>query len=305
MTDKLVIEVSDLHKRYGKVTAVEGISFEIAEGEVFALLGPNGAGKSTTIEILEGFRKPSDGTVRVLGFDPYERDREFRERIGIVLQDVSRESMLTVEENLRLIGAVYRERLEVDQVLELVGLSDMRRRRIKSLSGGERRRLDLGMGLLADPDVLFLDEPTTGFDPEARRDAWLLLERFRSLGKTILLTTHYMEEAQYLADRVAIIAKGKLRACGLLESLLSSEQTLLRFQLPSAEEAAGLPDRLRAGLADDGLSVEIPLRKPTEELAEITAWAAGRGIELKDLSVNKPRLEDVYLSLVEEAALLE
>ena len=156
MTAETVIEVRDLRKRYGKVAAVDGISFEIAEGEVFALLGPNGAGKSTTIEILEGFRKPSDGTVRVLGFDPYERDREFRERIGIVLQDVSQESMLTVEENLRLIGAVYRERLEVDQVLELVGLSDKKRRRIKSLSGGERRRLDLGMGLLADPDGALL-----------------------------------------------------------------------------------------------------------------------------------------------------
>ncbi len=302
MSGEAAIEVSNLTKNFGTVKAVRGISFEVSKGELFALLGPNGAGKSTTVDTLVGFRKPSGGSVRVLGYDPYARDREFRERIGVVLQDVSRETALTVEENMRLWGGAYRSRLDIDHVLSLVGLEGRRRRRIKSLSGGERRRLDLGMGLLADPDVLFLDEPTTGFDPEARREAWEVLKAFRGLGRTILLTTHYMEEAQYLADRVAIIAGGRLAACGSLDSLLGGERPQLTFSLPAGVAAEEMPDRLREGLAGDGRSVRIVLRSPTADLAEITGWAAARGLELGELSVSRPSLEDVYLSLVAAAA---
>jgi len=202
------INVRGLTKTYGAVAAVRGIDFTIESGEVFALLGPNGAGKTTTVEILEGHRQRTSGEVSVLGFDPAEAGREFRERIGIVLQSSGIDRELTVRESLRLYGALYPKRLPIEEVIEIAGLTEKADARVKTLSGGQRRRVDLALGIIGDPDLIFLDEPTTGFDPSARRKSWELIANLRTLGKTILLTTHYMDEAQILADRVAVIAAG-------------------------------------------------------------------------------------------------
>ena len=300
-----VIVVRDLTKNYGEVPAVRGISFEVAAGEVFALLGPNGAGKSTTVEIMEGHREPSGGEVRVLGFNPSQRRREFRERIGVVPQETWQGGELTVGDTLSFTGVAYPRRLAVGKVLELVGLADKRKRRIKSLSGGERRRLELAVALIGDPDLIFLDEPTTGFDPAARRRAWETVDGLRDLGKTILLTTHYMEEAQYLADRIAILSAGKIAASGSLESLLEKQRPTLNFRLSEGFDPGELPERLRAGLDPASNHVEVFLERPTADLAEITGWAAGRGLELEDLSVKNPSLEEMYLSLVGEESPLE
>src|SRR4029450_9419739 len=215
----VAVTVEGLRKDYGRIRAVDGLSFAIEEGEVFALLGPNGAGKTTTVEILEGYRTRSGGDVRVLGFDPATGGRGFRERIGIVLQEAGMDPELTVRELVARSGAFSPRRRPTDQVIELVGLPDKRGARVKTLSGGQRRRLDLALGLVGDPDLLFLDEPTTGFDPSARRRAWELVDRLRSLGRTILLTTHYIDEAQHLADRVAVISAGRLVELGPPDAL--------------------------------------------------------------------------------------
>ena len=208
------IEVTDLRKSYGSVRAVDGVSFTVEPGEVFALLGPNGAGKTTAVEILEGNRRRTAGTVNVLGFDPQVGGQRFRERIGIVLQEAGLEDDFTVRELVRYFRAMYPRRLDTDAVIELVGLTDKGNARVKTLSGGQRRRLDLALGIVGDPDVLFLDEPTTGFDPAARRHAWELVEMLRNLGKTVLLTTHYLDEAEHLADRVGVLVSGKLVTVG-------------------------------------------------------------------------------------------
>ncbi len=300
-----VIEVRDLTKNYGEVEAVRGISFEVAAGEVFALLGPNGAGKSTTVEIMEGHREPSGGEVRVLGFDPSQRKRDFRERIGVVPQETWQGGELTVGDTLAFTGVAYPRQLAIEVVLELVGLEDKRKRRVKSLSGGERRRLELGLALIGDPDLIFLDEPTTGFDPAARRRAWETVDGLRDLGKTILLTTHYMEEAQYLADRIAILSAGKIAVSGSLDVLLEKQRPTLNFKLPAGFDPGELPERLRAGLDPAGRAVEVFLERPTADLAEITGWAAGRSLELDDLSVKNPSLEEIYLSLVGEGKPLD
>ncbi|MCB0994261.1 MAG: ABC transporter ATP-binding protein [Acidimicrobiales bacterium] len=293
------VEVTDLHKSYGQNHAVRGISFEIAEGEVFALLGPNGAGKSTTVEILEGHRTRSSGTVAVLGIDPEQGGRELRDRIGIVLQTSGIEVELTVRELLDVHSGAYRRRRPLDEVIELVGLADKADARIRSLSGGQRRRVDLALGLVGDPELLFLDEPTTGFDPSARRSSWTLIDGLRKLGKTVLLTTHYMDEAQNLADRVAVIARGEIVAEGTPDTLGGEElrRTTVSFRLPRGASVEDLPAEVRSAAALAGPMVQLLTPEPTRVLHALSGWAIERGEELDGLRVDRPSLEDVYLAL--------
>jgi ABC-2 type transport system ATP-binding protein len=283
------------------VAAVDGLDFEVSEGEVFCVLGPNGAGKTTTVEILEGHRDRTGGDVEVLGYDPATGGREFRERIGIVLQDAGVDEDFTVRELVTLYRGMYPRRRDTGELIELVGLPDKADARVKTLSGGQRRRLDLALGLVGDPDLLFLDEPTTGFDPSARRKAWGLVDNLRALGKTILLTTHYMDEAQHLADRVAVIAKGRLIALGTPEQLRAQQDgaAMIGFRLPSDVVAADLPD-LGPDVQVDGPQVSARTASPTETLATLTAWAAARHVELESLQLSRPTLEDAYLRLVGE-----
>jgi len=290
------ITVAGLRKSYGSTEAIKGISFEVAEGEVFALLGPNGAGKTTTVEILEGYRRRDAGTVSVLGMDPESGGSRLRERIGIVLQECGFEELLTVEEMLARQAGYYPAPRPVEEVIDLVGLEDKARARVRALSGGQRRRLDLALALIGSPDLVFLDEPTTGFDPAARRNAWDLVKRLGGLGKTVLLTTHYMDEAQYLADRVAVIAAGQLVAQGNPESIggRDSGAALIRFMLPGGLPVSALPVRARL----DGDHVVIESSDLTRTLHLVTGWALERGVELRALTVSRPSLEDVYLEMV-------
>jgi ABC-2 type transport system ATP-binding protein len=273
------ISVTDLHKSYGEFEAVRGISFEIERGEVFGLLGPNGAGKTTTIEILEGYRRRDRGDVNVLGFDPERAERPFREEIGVVLQQSQMFPTLTVGEAHRIFAGYYTHSRDVEEVIHLVGLEDKRDARIRTLSGGQRRRLDLGLALVGDPELVFLDEPTTGFDPAARRIAWEMIRSLRSLGKTVLLTTHYLDEAQELSDRVAVLRDGRILRIGTPRELRGGSQTQIRFQR-------------------DGQGVVIETTEPTRVLQELTAEALAAGHELEGLEVRRPTLEDVYLALV-------
>jgi ABC-2 type transport system ATP-binding protein len=293
------IRVAGLRKRYGRLEAVDGLDFEVAEGECFALLGPNGAGKTTTVEILEGYRDRDAGEVEVLGFDPRAGPRELRERVGIVLQSSGHFRELSVTEVLDLFGGYYPRPRATAEVVELVGLGDKAGARIKTLSGGQQRRLDLALGLVGDPDLLFLDEPTTGFDPSARRRSWELIESLRDLGKTILLTTHYMDEAQSLADRVAILAAGRIVASGTPDSLGGRDEgeAQIAFRLPGGATLADLPDGLAARAAVDGGRVVLRTGEPTRSLNLLTGWALARGEELDALTVTRPSLEDVYLRL--------
>jgi ABC-2 type transport system ATP-binding protein len=297
------IRVANLRKRYGELEAVAGVDFEVAEGECFALLGPNGAGKTTTVEILEGYRQRSDGEVEVLGFDPERGERDFRERIGIVLQSAGVDRELTVEELVALFGSYYPRPRGAAEVIDLVGLGDKRTARVKTLSGGQQRRLDLALGIVGDPDLIFLDEPTTGFDPSARRHSWELIESLRSLGKTILLTTHYMDEAQNLADRVAIILGGRIVASGSPESLGGRDvaEALISFRLPHGASPADLPAGLPDGLQRHEDRVLLRTTSPTATLHALTGWALTRGQELEALTVTRPTLEDVYLQLTGDA----
>jgi len=287
-----------LRKAYGGVTALDGVDLTVRRGEVLALLGPNGAGKTTLVEILEGHREADAGEVDVLGFDPARRERAFRERIGIVLQDAALERELTVHETIELFAAPYPDPLPADEVAELVGLTEKLHARTRTLSGGQRRRLDVAVGIAGDPELVFLDEPTTGFDPAARRQSWELIAGLRARGRTILLTTHYMEEAQRLADRVAVLSDGRLIAVAAPDELGGDENTLVTFRLPPGVLAADLP------VAVDGHGPEVELRTttPTRDLAPLLSWAAVRGFELEGLTVSRPTLEDVYLELTEEAA---
>ncbi len=293
------VVVRGLVKRYGDVEAVRGVSFEVAAGEVFALLGPNGAGKSTTVEILEGHRIADSGEVSVLGFDPAKAGREFRDRIGIVLQESSVDtSEVTVAEALDTFGMAYRRPRDRDEVIDMVGLAGKTNARLKTLSGGQQRRIDMALGLIGDPDLLFLDEPTTGFDPEARRAAWEMIKGLRSLGRTIILTTHYMEEAEYLADRVAVLVDGRIVACAPPSQLLGGEESTVRFRLPPGTGQADLPASVAAA-AEIGEDVAVvSTDRPTALLAELAGWAVERGIELTDLTVSPPSLEDAYLQLI-------
>ena len=293
------IQVAGLRKRYGQLEAVGGLDFEVAEGECFALLGPNGAGKTTTVEILEGYRDRDAGEVEVLGHDPERGERELRERVGIVLQSSGHFRELSVREVLDLFGGYYPRPRATGEVIDLVGLGDKAGARIKTLSGGQQRRLDLALGLVGDPDLLFLDEPTTGFDPSARRRSWELIESLRDLGKTILLTTHYMDEAQSLADRVAILAAGRIVASGTPDALGGRDEgeAVISFRLPAGTGLADLPDGLPARPAPDEDRVVLRTTEPTRALNVLTGWALARREELDALTVTRPSLEDVYLQL--------
>ncbi len=296
-----VITVDGLRMSYGELEAVRGIDLEVRRGEVFAFLGPNGAGKTTTTEILEGYRSRSAGRVTVLGKDPQHADRAWRERIGIVLQQNKLDPYLTVRESLELYAGYYRSPRPVDEVIELIGLGVKSEQRANKLSGGQQRRLDVGIALVGDPELLFLDEPTTGFDPSARRQAWRVIAGMRELGKTIFLTTHYMDEAQFLADRAAIIVSGRIIAAGAPDELgrQTGADTEIRFRLP---DGVGRDEVPLPALSEDGdRLVTIRTGEPVRALNELTDWALRRRIDLLGLDVGRPSLEDVYLELTSEA----
>jgi ABC-2 type transport system ATP-binding protein len=297
------IRVRGLRKSYGSFEAVRGIDFDVAEGEVFGFLGPNGAGKTTTVEILEGYRQRTDGEAEVLGHDPARGERALRERIGIVLQETGVERFLKVAEVLTLYCGYYPRPRPVDELLALTGLEPKRNEIVKKLSGGQRRRLDLALGLAGDPELVFLDEPTTGFDPSARREAWEVVRNLRSLGRTIFLTTHYMDEAQVLADRVAVIAGGRIVAEGPPDHLAGRDDaTEIRFTLPDGATAGQLPDMGPAATVTvTGPGVVVRADEPTAALHTLTGWALEREVALEGLSVARPSLEDVYLQLTADA----
>jgi ABC-2 type transport system ATP-binding protein len=292
-----VISVVSLRKSYGDVEAVRGIDLEVAEGEIFAFLGPNGAGKTTTVEILEGYRGRNGGEVTVLGADPARVDRLWRERIGIVLQEGKMHPELTVRESLELFAGYYRHPRGVADTIDLTGLTEKADDRVGRLSGGQQRRLDVALALIGDPELLFLDEPTTGFDPSARRRAWEMVASLRDLGKTVFLTTHYMEEAQTLADRVAIIAHGRIVAQGSPGELAGRGDAAARisFRLPDGVASADLPEKLAAAVGDGEVRLEAD--DPVPVLHELTSWALERQVPLAGLEVRRPSLEDVYLEL--------
>ena len=285
-----------LRRSYGAFEAVRGVDLDVRRGEVFALLGPNGAGKTTTVEILEGYRDASAGEVRVLGFDPARDERAFRERTGIVLQETVADQYLAVAEMVAMVRGYYPHPIAVDRALELVGLTEQAGTRIKKLSGGQRRRLDVALGIVGDPDLLFLDEPTTGFDPAARREAWEMVRGLRALGKTVLLTTHYLDEAQQLADRVAILARGRVIAEGTPDELVARDtEATIEFDYTPAD---GPLPALEVTSVIEGARASIRTAAPTAVLFALTSWATSAGRELGGLRVTRPSLEDVYLDLV-------
>ena len=293
----IAIQVRGLRKSYGDVEAVRGIDLEISTGEVFALLGPNGAGKTTTIEILEGYLNKSAGEVQVLGYDPARKQREFRERIGIVLQSTGVQPYLNVEETIDLFRGYYPHPMALEDVLHATGLGPQRKTRVKKLSGGQQRRLDVAIGLSGGPDLLFLDEPTTGFDPSARRDAWEMIRNLQELGKTVVLTTHYMDEAQNLADRVAIMVQGKIVVEGTPDELLShAGGTTIRYKL--SQDAPPMPEGLDGGTLEPDGHLVLVTNVPTQALHGLTSWATSEGIELEELSVTRPSLDDLFVQLV-------
>jgi ABC-2 type transport system ATP-binding protein len=293
------IEVHHLHKRYGDAVAVRDLSFSVRRGEVFCLLGPNGAGKTTTTEILEGYRKRSGGDVRVLGFDPEHGGRDFRSRVGIVLQECGVQDDLTVAEVFAMYGAYYPKPLAVADVIRLVELDAKADDRVRHLSGGQRRRLDVGLALVGDPDLIFLDEPTTGFDPAARRTSWSTFRALSELGKTVLLTTHFMDEAQALADRIAVVAGGEIVAEGTPRDLGGRDRAASRITavLPGGVGAGDLPRLDGATVTLDGRLLEITCDDAVATAHDLTAWAIDGSFDLTDLTVTRPSLEDIYLSL--------
>ncbi len=297
-----VIEVRDLRKSYAGRPAVQGIDLEVQAGEIFAFLGPNGAGKTTTVEVLEGFRDRDGGEVRVLGEDPARPTARWRSRIGVVLQECLVQPELTVVESLRQFAGYFPSPRGVDETIALVGLSDDRDKRAGKLSGGLQRRLDVALALVGDPELLFLDEPTTGFDPAARRAAWAVIASLRDLGKTVFLTTHYLDEASALADRVAIIAAGRIVAEGPPGRIAGDhEATFVRFTLPPGVGLDGLPTPPGGVWRMDGRRAELACTAPVAALHRLTGWALDQGLDLADLTVERPTLEDVYLELVREA----
>jgi ABC-2 type transport system ATP-binding protein len=299
-----VVSVRGLRKSYGQFEAVAGIDLEIERGEIFAFLGPNGAGKTTTVEILEGFRARTSGEISVLGIDPAQGDAAWRNRVGAVLQESNAEPGLTVRESLQLYSGYYLEPRDIEETISLVGLDEKADTLAPQLSGGQRRRLDVALALIGDPELIFLDEPTTGFDPSARRTAWSVIEGLRSLGKTVFLTTHYMDEAEELSDRIAVIAGGQIVAEGTPGTLGGRNRmaSTIRFTLPEGTSADDLPPELRALLAGEDGRVTLTSDTPLAHVGALAEWAAARGIDLPDLDVRRPTLEDVYLELTEEQA---
>jgi len=297
------IEVENLTKSYGDVAAVAGLDLEIQAGEIFALLGPNGAGKTTTVEILEGYRHRDGGRVSVLGHDPDRERRQLKPRIGIVLQSTGVDRYLTVAETIAMYASYYPHPRPVGEIIELVGLVAKRDTRVIKLSGGQQRRLDVAIALAGDPDLLFLDEPTTGFDPSARREAWEVVKNLASLGKTVLLTTHYMDEAQYLADRVAVMAAGRIVATGTPEQLggRHTEGVRIRFRVPAGTV---LPDDLAGRTTGEG-AVEIDPDDLSRTLHRLTGWSIDQGVELSQLEIIRKSLEDVYLELTGDTSVPE
>ncbi len=302
------IIVRGLRKSYAEIEAVAGVDLTVQEGEVFALLGPNGAGKTTAVEILEGYRSRDGGDVSVLGFDPARSERAMKERIGIVLQSTGVEPYLAVAEVIDMCRGYYPHPRPLDELLSLVDLTEQAHVRVGKLSGGQRRRLDLAVGLAGDPDLIFLDEPTTGFDPGARRQAWEVVRNLTGLGKTVLLTTHFMDEAQYLADRLAVMVAGRIVAEGTPEEVVArrSTATIVRIRLPQG--APPLPSEFRsaAGAGPDGGGasggpIELRTDEPTAFLNRLTGWAMASGFAFEDLAVARPSLEDTYLALTGEA----
>ncbi|HEX6264974.1 MAG TPA: ABC transporter ATP-binding protein [Actinomycetota bacterium] len=295
MTER-VIDVRGLRKSYGDVEAVRGIDVHVDRGEVFALLGPNGAGKTTTVEILEGYRERTDGEISVLGHDPARAEAELKGRVGIVLQSTGVDPYLTVRETVDLYAGYYPSPRDIDEVIDLVGLVEKRSTRVSKLSGGQQRRLDVAIALAGDPELLFLDEPTTGFDPNARRHAWEIVKNLAGIGKTIFLTTHFMDEAQYLASRAAVIRKGEIVAEGSPGTLGGRDrmQTRVRFRVPDGQ--APPPDLTGTTTLVDG-TLELRTDDTTKSVHDLTAWALGRGFSFDGLEVTQPSLEDVYLEL--------
>jgi ABC-2 type transport system ATP-binding protein len=298
-----VISVEGLRKSYDGFEAVRGIDLEVRAGEVFAFLGPNGAGKTTTVEILEGYRRRDRGEVAVLGIDPQNADRGWRQRVGFVLQESRLVGELTPRETLEQYAGYYAAPRDVEETVNLVGLGAKADVRNAKLSGGQQRRLDVALALIGDPELLFLDEPTTGFDPSARRQAWEVVAGLRDLGKTVFLTTHYMDEAQALADRVAIISAGRIVATGSPDELGGdrNQRTEVSFRLPSGVRGPDLPYGIRTAARIEGELVSLSVRDPVPVLRELTNWASNRSVGLPGLLVRRPSLEDVYLDLTEAA----
>src|SRR3954468_11294506 len=296
-----VISVQGLRKSYDDLEAVRGIDLEVGAGEIFAFLGPNGAGKTTTVEILEGYRERSGGEVSVLGIDPQRADRSWRNQVGFVLQESRLVGELTPREAVEQYAGYYSAPRGVDETVDLVGLTDKADVRTSKLSGGQQRRLDVALALIGDPALLFLDEPTTGFDPSARRQAWDVIGGLRDLGKTVFLTTHYMDEVQALADRVAIISAGRIVATGSPEELGGDREsrTEISFRLPTGVRSPDLPFAVRTSARIDAEGVSLSARDPVPVLRELTNWAAEKGVGLPGLLVRRPSLEDVYLDLTD------
>jgi ABC-2 type transport system ATP-binding protein len=299
-----VVSVKGLRKSYGQFEAVAGIDLEVRRGEIFAFLGPNGAGKTTTVEILEGFRDRSAGEVTVLGIDPAHGDAAWRNRVGAVLQESNAEPGLSVRESLQLYAGYYEAPRDIDATIALVGLDDRSDTQAAQLSGGQRRRLDVALALIGDPELIFLDEPTTGFDPSARRTAWHVIDGLRELGKTVFLTTHYMDEAEQLADRIAVIARGQIVAEGTPGTLGGRNRmaATIRFTLPESLSADDLPAELRSHVAGEDGRVTLTSETPLADVRALAEWAMARELDLPDLDVRRPTLEDVYLELTKAPA---
>jgi ABC-2 type transport system ATP-binding protein len=297
--DQAAISVRGLRMAYGSYEAVRGIDFEVARGEIFAFLGPNGAGKTTTVEICEGFRARTAGEVRVLGADPAHAGPGWRARVGVVLQESAPEALLTVRECLAMYAGYYPKPLPVARALELVGLAGKADTRCDQLSGGQLRRLDMALALIGDPELIFLDEPTTGFDPTARRAAWEVIAGLRELGKTIFLTTHYMEEAETLADRIMIIAAGRIVASGTPETIggRATDASLIRFTLPEGVGESDLPALPAPVTVGKNRVAEVEHEYPMQILGILAPWALGHSYPLADISVHRPSLEEIYLRL--------